>query len=265
MASAVCRIRLSGRIVDWRDRATGRKSVEEHSGKEIDGNGSRGSGSPREFLVRQGRVWRSAVLAAIGLALVSGVGLAAGAEQCATTLSKLGLGVQTLTSDLAKQLGTGVKSGALITNVVEGSLASVDGLRMGDVIVEADQQRVGSAADLEQILGRAVNKHEVLTMLVAQSKQVLDQLCGVKVRVERIIWANLPGKAEQIWPIPPKGSLSKVYRHQPTASPCTVGFAEFGFYSCFCPLPKRDLNIEMGCRGEMRIHDVRYFKSNALH
>jgi S1-C subfamily serine protease len=83
-------------------------------------------------------------------------------------VSKLGLAVQTLTPDLAKQLGVNVKKGVVITAVNVSSLASLAGLQKGDVIVEADHQHITNVDDLEQVLSKAQNKNQVL-LRVARS------------------------------------------------------------------------------------------------
>ena len=77
-------------------------------------------------------------------------------------LSKLGLAVQTLTPDLAKQFGVQGAEGAIITDVQEGSPASLAGLQPGDVIVEADRQKVASADDLQEALNKAKDKESLL-------------------------------------------------------------------------------------------------------
>ena len=87
---------------------------------------------------------------------------AASPEAGASELSKLGLTVQTLTPDLAKQLGVKVEKGVAITDVGEGRLASLAGLQNGDVIVEANRQPVASVDDLEQALAKVKNEDRVL-------------------------------------------------------------------------------------------------------
>jgi serine protease Do len=61
---------------------------------------------------------------------------------------KIGLGLQTLTPDVASSLGLdrGTR-GAVITEVLPGSPAAEAGLRPGDVIVEVDRKPVGSSDD----------------------------------------------------------------------------------------------------------------------
>ena len=59
---------------------------------------------------------------------------------------KIGLGLQTLTPDVASSLGLerGTK-GAVVTDVVAGSPAERAGLKLGDVVVEVDRRPVGSS------------------------------------------------------------------------------------------------------------------------
>jgi serine protease Do len=93
---------------------------------------------------------------------------AAPSEEGASMLSKLGLSAQTLTPDLAKQLGIEAEKGVVITDVNEGSLASLAGLHKGDVIVEADRQSVSNVDELEQVLAKAKDKDNVLLLVKKQ-------------------------------------------------------------------------------------------------
>jgi len=61
---------------------------------------------------------------------------------------KIGLGLQTLTPDVASSLGLDKATrGAVITDVVPGSPAAESGLRPGDVIVEVDRKPVSSSEE----------------------------------------------------------------------------------------------------------------------
>ena len=71
------------------------------------------------------------------------------------TLQAFGLMVQTLTPDLARQLGIEADKGVAITQVEEGSLAALAGLQTGDVITEADHQKVANTLQLNQVLAKA--------------------------------------------------------------------------------------------------------------
>jgi len=61
---------------------------------------------------------------------------------------KIGLGLQTLTPDVASSLGLerGTR-GAVVTDVVQGTPADNAGLKPGDVVVEVDRKAVGSSED----------------------------------------------------------------------------------------------------------------------
>jgi len=69
-------------------------------------------------------------------------------------LAKLGLTVQTLTPELAKQFNAETQKGVVITEVEEGSLAALANLQRGDVIEEADHHPVATVAELEQTLAK---------------------------------------------------------------------------------------------------------------
>lgn len=81
------------------------------------------------------------------------------------TLKKLGMSVQTLTPDLARQFNDEGQKGAVITDVREGTPASLAGLQEGDLIVEADRQKVATAEDLQKALSQAKDKDTVLLLL----------------------------------------------------------------------------------------------------
>jgi serine protease Do len=86
----------------------------------------------------------------------------------ADMLSELGLSVQTLTPDLARQLGTETEKGVVVTDVNEGSVASLAGLQKGDVIVEAEHQPVATVNELQQALAKAKDKDTVLLLVKRQ-------------------------------------------------------------------------------------------------
>jgi serine protease Do len=87
-------------------------------------------------------------------------------------LAKLGLTGQTLTPDLAKQFNIENENGVVITDVQAGSVASLANLQQGDVILEADHQKVTSVADLEEILAKAKDKESVLLLVNHQGTTV---------------------------------------------------------------------------------------------
>ncbi|HEY6476196.1 MAG TPA: trypsin-like peptidase domain-containing protein [Polyangia bacterium] len=67
---------------------------------------------------------------------------------------KLGLALQTLTPRLAESLGLDPRTrGAVVAEVAAGGQAAAAGVREGDVILEIDRQRVGTAEDAVAALG----------------------------------------------------------------------------------------------------------------
>lgn len=60
----------------------------------------------------------------------------------------LGVGLQPLTAELAKQLGVKVRAGALVTTVVPGSPADQAGMQEGDVIVKWNSRAIETPSDL---------------------------------------------------------------------------------------------------------------------
>ncbi len=68
-----------------------------------------------------------------------------------TAKSLLGLQVQPLTRDAARQLGVRDAEGAAVAAVEDGSPAEAAGVRPGDVIREVNHQRVRSVGDFERV------------------------------------------------------------------------------------------------------------------
>ncbi len=88
------------------------------------------------------------------------------------SLASLGMSVQELTPDLAKQLGIKGDKGLVVTNVVGDSPAAEAGLRRGDVILEAAQKPVGSLRALESAVSK-LGKGEGLLLLVRRGENTM--------------------------------------------------------------------------------------------
>jgi Do/DeqQ family serine protease len=76
--------------------------------------------------------------------------------------SRLGIAVEPLTADIARQLGIRAAEGLLVTAVDPGGPASEARLAQGDVILQINRQAVRSAADLRAALARNKGKPSVL-------------------------------------------------------------------------------------------------------
>ena len=82
--------------------------------------------------------------------------------------TRLGLQVQDLTPDIARQLGYEGESGVLVSRVAPGSEAAHRGLQSGDLIQEINRQPVESVEDYESALDK-VKPGEALLLLVLRN------------------------------------------------------------------------------------------------
>jgi serine protease Do len=114
-------------------------------------------------VLRDGK--RETVTATIGTLAAETAEAGAAPNGAGDQLATLGLGVKTLTPQLAKQFGLSDETGVLITGVQGGSLASAAGLQAGDVIAEADREPVTNVRGLESALTKAKDKDRVLFLI----------------------------------------------------------------------------------------------------
>ena len=103
-------------------------------------------------------VWRDGkelkLTATTAEAMEDGGQLAQNGGGATSPKAKLGLGLQSLTPDLAERLGLrGATKGAIVSSVREGSPAQEAGVREGDVILEVDRKPVASSEDAARLLG----------------------------------------------------------------------------------------------------------------
>jgi serine protease Do len=82
---------------------------------------------------------------------------------------RLGMDVETLTDEVAEQLGVKADHGVVITNVRSGGVADRAGLETGMVIVEAGRKPVKSAGDLEKALTDESLEKGLLLLVRTQS------------------------------------------------------------------------------------------------
>jgi serine protease Do len=88
------------------------------------------------------------------------------------TAEKLGLSVQALTPDIARQLGYGDDRGVVITGVVPGSPADDAALQRGDLIKEVNRVRVGTVQEFEAAVSGA-KSGDTLAFLVRRGNENL--------------------------------------------------------------------------------------------
>ena len=84
------------------------------------------------------------------------------AEAKQSVQGKLGLQVQDLNSQMARQLGIDADHGVVVANVEPGSPADRASLRQGDVIVEVNRKAVKSTSDLKEEIAKVPNGDPVL-------------------------------------------------------------------------------------------------------
>ncbi|MGD8353106.1 MAG: DegQ family serine endoprotease [Pseudomonadota bacterium] len=77
----------------------------------------------------------------------------------------LGFTAQNLTPEIAEQLKLDVKTGVIISSIQPGSPAEEAGLRMRDVILEVDRNKVENVEDLSAYLEKTKDKKSVLFLV----------------------------------------------------------------------------------------------------
>ena len=84
----------------------------------------------------------------------------------------LGVGIQSMTADLAKSFGISETSGALVSSVGEGSPAAKAGVKPGDVITEYNGRKVARAEDLPRAVAESAVGGEVPLTVLRDGKPV---------------------------------------------------------------------------------------------
>jgi len=88
------------------------------------------------------------------------------------TLDKLGLTVQSLTSDLARQFDLKDKKGVVVTQVKAGSVAAMAGIRPGTVIQEVNRTAVSNAEEFLQAVAKSPKGDAILLLIREDSRFV---------------------------------------------------------------------------------------------
>ncbi|HLL54682.1 MAG TPA: Do family serine endopeptidase [Myxococcaceae bacterium] len=93
----------------------------------------------------------------------------------------LGIGIQTLSPDLAKALGSGVNEGAVVVSINQGSPAKKAGLQRDDVIVALDGAKVTSSEQLTRTVAlKRPGSTTTLSVLRGGKKQDLKVVLGTR-------------------------------------------------------------------------------------
>lgn len=83
-------------------------------------------------------------------------------QESSQASEKLGIVVQTITADLAKQLGIKAGKGVIVTEVAPGSVATMAGIGRGSVILEVNRKAVNTAAEFDQVIKNSINNKVLL-------------------------------------------------------------------------------------------------------
>jgi len=89
-------------------------------------------------------------------------------------LDKLGLEVQELTDELARQLGYDAQNGVVISDVERGSVAEEAGLRPGMLILEVNRSEVKKVQEFEKAVGKAKGGNVLLRVKTKEGTMFLN-------------------------------------------------------------------------------------------
>jgi serine protease Do len=93
------------------------------------------------------------------------------AQAQAASAEKLGLGVQTLTPQLAQQFNAKSGHGVVVTQVKPGSIAAMAGIESGNVVLEVDRKPIDSAAAFNRAVEESQQNDHVLLLIASANAQ----------------------------------------------------------------------------------------------
>ncbi|MDW8066497.1 MAG: Do family serine endopeptidase [Aquificaceae bacterium] len=102
----------------------------------------------------------------------------------------LGVVIQDITPDMAENLG--VKEGVIIAQIMPGSPADKAGIRVGDIVVEIDNQKVGEVRDLQFRIMRTEPGKDVSLKILREGKEMT-----LKVKVGEMPEERALGESEE--------------------------------------------------------------------
>ncbi|WNM63221.1 trypsin-like peptidase domain-containing protein [Candidatus Nitrospira neomarina] len=109
----------------------------------------------------------------------------------------LGVGIQSLTKELAEQFGIKEGHGVLVNEVYEHDPAHVAGIKPGDIIVSVDNSSVDSPNQLSRLVAR-VGPGENAKILVLRDGKELTYLVPIVERQEKSTLASLPLEKSEV-------------------------------------------------------------------
>ncbi len=111
-------------------------------------------------------------------------------EKGKVTRGWLGIVIQDITPDMVESLG--VKEGVIIAQIMRGSPADKGGLKVGDIVIEVDGQKVSEVRELQFNIMRTEPGKEISMKVVREGKEI-----SLKIRVGELPEDRQVGEAEQ--------------------------------------------------------------------
>lgn len=93
------------------------------------------------------------------------------AEAPAGTAKELGMSVQTLTPELARQFNAKPGKGVVVTQVEPGSIAALAGIKTGDVVLEVNRKQIDSAAAFDRAIVDSREQRRALMLIASENAQ----------------------------------------------------------------------------------------------
>jgi serine protease Do len=114
-------------------------------------------------------------------------------ESGRVTRGWLGVGIQRVTSELAKSFGLKEKTGALVSQVFKDGPAEKAGIKQGDIILEFDGKKVTSFDELPRIVA-STPVGKVVTIKVFRDGKIISLQAKIAEMEEKIEVARAPSR-----------------------------------------------------------------------
>ena len=106
----------------------------------------------------------------------------------------LGVSIHTIDEENAEILGVDSKSGAMITAIEPGSAAEEAGLRVEDIIIRVNDERISNARDLQNAIGLKGSGERVIIEFIRQSTKLETNAVLGQQKIARQIGSDIhPG------------------------------------------------------------------------
>ncbi len=110
----------------------------------------------------------------------------------------LGVSIQPLTPDLAREFGARQSKGVLVNEVVPESPAAKAGLQRGDILLEFDGKKMEAPADLQRAVGLSAPDHVARLKVWREQKELSLQVKIGQAPDEREAQRQLGGRARSL-------------------------------------------------------------------